>query len=58
MSRKDELIARVKNLAVTPEDYSDSVELLKMMDYYHVHGLCELTEKQVEEYLWMTSRGY
>ena len=33
MSQRDELILRIKNLAITPEDYDDSTELIKLMDY-------------------------
>lgn len=51
MSRKDELLMRIKNIAITPEDYKNSVELIKLMNYYNVHGLYELSLEQVEDYL-------
>lgn len=51
MRRKDELIRRVKNLAVTPSDYRSGKTLLEMMDYYNVNSLMELTEEQMEAFL-------
>lgn len=50
MSRKDELIRKIKNLAITPEDYRAGKELLKLMDYYHVNSLMEISEWELEEY--------
>ena len=50
MSEKDELIKKIKNLAVYPIDYSEGKELLKLMDYYGVHGLMELTTEQLRSY--------
>lgn len=50
MSEKDELIRKIKNLAVDPRDYYDGRELLKLMAFYGVHGLKDLTVEQLEEY--------
>lgn len=51
MSRKDELVRRIKNLAVTPEDYELGTELLKLLAHYNVNGLMYLSVEQLEHYL-------
>lgn len=51
MSRKDELVKRIKNLAVTPADYEAGTELLKLMAHYNVNGLRDLSVEQLEHYL-------
>ena len=48
---RDELIIRIKNLAVTPEDYENGEELLKLMAYYNVNGLLDLSVEQLRAYL-------
>lgn len=51
MSEKDELILRIKNLAVTPTEYRNGVELVKLMDHYHVNSLRALSVEQLKLYL-------
>lgn len=51
MTEKDELIKQIKNLAVTPSDYRNGTELIKLMDFYNVNSLYELTVDQCKEYL-------
>lgn len=51
MSRKDELVRRIKNLAVTPSDYENGTELLKLMAHFGVNGLRDLSVEQLEHYL-------
>lgn len=50
MSDKDELIKKIKNLAIDPVSYYEGYELLKLMDYYGVTNLRVLTREQLEEY--------
>lgn len=50
MNEKDELIRRIKNLAIEPIAYRNGHELLKLMDYYNVTSLSALTYDQVKNY--------
>lgn len=50
MSEKDELIYKIKNLAIDPESYRNGDELIKLMDYYGVNNLTVLDIKQLKEY--------
>ena len=50
LSEKDELLRKIKNLAIDPIDYLEGKELLMLMDYYGVHGLMELNVEQLKEY--------
>lgn len=50
MSEKDELIYKIKNLAIDPESYRNGEELIKLMDYYGVNNLTVLDIKQLKEY--------
>ena len=49
-SEKDELLRKIKNLAIDPTDYIEGRELLKLMDYYGVNGLMELNVEQLRAY--------
>lgn len=50
MSEKDELIYKIKNLAIDPESYHNGDELIKLMDYYGVSNLTVLTIEQLRSY--------
>jgi len=50
MSERDILIKKIKNLAIDPIDYAESKELLKLMDYYGVNGLMEISIEQLRNY--------
>ena len=50
MSEKDELIYKIKNLAIDPESYRNGDELIKLMDYYGVNNLTVLSIDQLKEY--------
>ena len=50
MSEKDELIYKIKNLAIDPESYRNGDELIRLMDYYGVNNLTVLDVKQLKEY--------
>lgn len=50
MSERDILILKIKNLAIDPIDYANSKELLKLMDYYGVNGLMDISIDQLKEY--------
>lgn len=50
MSEKDELIYKIKNLAIDPESYRNGDELIKLMDYYGVNNLTVITIEQLKEY--------
>ena len=50
MSEKDELIYKIKNLAIDPESYRNGDELIKLMDYYGASNLTVLTIEQLKEY--------
>lgn len=50
MSEKDELIYKIKNLAIDPESYRNGDELIKLMDYYGVNNLTVLDIEQLKEY--------
>lgn len=50
MSEKDELIYKIKNLAIDPESYRNGDELIKLMDYYGVNNLTVISIEQLKEY--------
>lgn len=50
MSEKDIYIKKIKNLAVNPIDYRDGTELLKLMDYYGVTSLMDISVNELKEY--------
>lgn len=53
---KTKYITKVKNLADTPVGIRNGHELEKMMDYYEVNNLRELTLDQVIEYYILRMR--
>ena len=53
---KTKYVTKVKNLADTPVDIRNGHELEKMMDYYEVNSLRELTLDQVIEYYILRMR--
>lgn len=54
---KDELVRKIKNLAVKPSDYYDGTELLKCLAHFGVHGLRELSVDQLKHYLEIVKKG-
>jgi len=50
MSEKDILIKKIKNLAIDPSDYRDGSELLKLMDFYGVNSLMDISIEQLRSY--------
>ena len=50
MSEKDIYIKKIKNLAINPIDYRDGTELIKLMDYYGVNSLMDISINELKEY--------
>lgn len=50
MSEKDIYIKKIKNLAINPIDYRDGTELLKLMDYYGVTSLMDISLDELRRY--------
>lgn len=50
MSERDIYIKKIKNLAIDPSDYRDGSELLKLMDYYGVNSLMDISLEELRGY--------
>ena len=50
MSEKDILIKKIKNLAIDPINYREGTELLKLMDYYGVNSLMDISLEELRSY--------
>ena len=58
MSEKDELIYKIKNLAIDPESYRNGDELIKLMDYYGVNNLTVISIEQLKEYYERATKSF